>query len=158
MNLYTTLKDEEFNIDELPPNHQKAYTAVRKHFDASMDWTDFANFWLNKMRELTENGNKSGLVRSPLYRICQDMESRLGIKQGYVRKGDYRDYLAMIIDLEFPSRYAFCKEVGLDQSFLSHVLNRDKDFSMEKLETILSRIGYEVALRKKTDHAGSPKR
>jgi len=52
------------------------------------DWTDITNFWRSKLRELFDHDTQEArrkMIDSSVYKICQDMESRLGIKQGYMK-------------------------------------------------------------------------
>lgn len=58
----------------------------------------------------------------------------------------WRDQLDLIIKKKFKSRYAFCKEVGLDQGFLSNVLKKKKGLSIENLSEILDKIGYKITI------------
>ena len=58
------------------------------------------------------------------------------------------------IDQKFPSRYAFCQTTGLDEGYLSRVLNKRQHISMKKLAHILDAIGYELTIREKTGHHG----
>lgn len=143
---YITLKGEEINIEDLPSGHKEILREVAEYFKESPDWNDFSNFWLGKMRILSQNGNRKELARSPLFRVFQDMASRLGINQGYMRLGDYRDYLAMIIDRDFPSRYAFCQKTGLNEAFLSHILKKEKNLSISKLQDAMNKAGYNVKI------------
>jgi len=87
----------------------------------------------------------------PIFRICQDLSSRLGIKQGYIRKDDYRDKLLEIIDSNFRSRYEFCKKVGIDEGFLSKVLRNQRSLSLDNLLRILGAVGYEIEFKKKKE-------
>ena len=53
-----------------------------------MEWSKCAALWAREF-------DKRGLQREGLaYRICQDLEARLGIAQSKVAPPDYRDYLA----------------------------------------------------------------
>jgi len=86
------------------------------------------------------------LVRLPVYAICQDIASRVGIEQGYFRQRDYRDDLVELIAKTHESRYQFAKETGLNQAFLSRVLSKRAHLSVEKLEKAAEALGYRVAL------------
>ena len=90
------------------------------------------------------------IVETPIFRILEDMDSRLAIKQDYARRGDYRDELQVIVDQNFPSLYAFCQTIGLDEGYLSRVLNKRQHISMKKLTQILITIGYELTIREKS--------
>jgi hypothetical protein len=146
MKIYKPLNGEEFDLDALPSNHQEIWRDVEKEFNKSPGWNDFSNFWRGRMTSLVRNGNRSQVAAAPIFKICQDLESRLGIEQGYIKKGDYRDSLEMLIDREFPSRYAFCKKAEIDEAFLSHVLKKKRNLSIAKLQEVMENAGYSVRI------------
>ena len=96
--------------------------------------------------ELYRHLSGKKLVRLPVYAICQDIASRVGIEQGYFRQRDYRDDLVELIAKTHESRYQFAKETGLNQAFLSRVLSKRAHLSVEKLEKAAEMLGYRVAL------------
>ncbi|MBI5886632.1 MAG: helix-turn-helix transcriptional regulator [Deltaproteobacteria bacterium] len=148
---YTTLRHETVDIELLPKAHKTLFLEVSEYYRQKPSWVDFQNFWLTKITgTLAKKLTRAEIIQTAIYKICQDMDSRLGIEQGYIRQSDYRDILAMIIYKNYSSRYQFCKEVGIDEAFLSNVLNKKKSFSIENLEKILAKIGYEIEIRKKT--------
>lgn len=149
MNLYKTLNGTVFNLDELPAELKTVYREVKSLYDTNVDWTEFTNLWISKIREVFSDREPSVIVEEPLYKICQDIESRLGIRQGYTREPDYRDLLADIISLHYKSRYQFCREIGVDEGYLSSVLNKKKNLSLEKLQEILNRTNYRIAFIEK---------
>ncbi len=90
------------------------------------------------------------------YRICQDLEARLGIAQGKVGAPDYRDYLADLIEERYGSRYRFCKEQGVDPGHLSRVLASRSELSLESLKHVLSALGAVLTVQREKelrDHA-----
>jgi hypothetical protein len=72
-----------------------------------------------------------------VYRICQDLEARLGIHQGSVSPPDYRDFLADLIDDRFGSRQEFCQATGVDPGQLSRVFAGRADLSLRALHKVL---------------------
>ena len=101
--------------------------------------------WFAKIRRAFKDEKPSVVVQAPIYRICQDLDSRLGLKQGYAREPDYRDLLTDIIATHFRSQSEFSKTVGIDRGYLSSVLAKKKHLSMEKLEEILCKTSYQIA-------------
>ena len=81
---YTTLEGEKFDVDKLSSEDSLIYRQVREYLGQSPKpgWVDFANFWtrlvVNLYREIPE------ITEKPIYKICQDLECRLGIEQGYI--------------------------------------------------------------------------
>lgn len=145
MNLHRTLNGEVFDIDDLTGEQKAVYAAVRPSYDTNIEWTEFTNLWVAQLRETFGDKGTSVVAKEPIYKICQDLDSRLGIRQGYTREPDYRDLLADIISLHFRSRYQFCKRVGLDEGYLSSVLKKRKHLSLRKLQEVLERINYRIS-------------
>jgi hypothetical protein len=154
MKKYQTLKQEIYDLDALPPDQQSIYEAVWDFYQQEPDWDTFTAFWLAQVDQLQPQLTRKEITETPIFKICEDMDARLVINQGYTRISDYRDELQMIIERKFPSRYAFCQTIGLDEGYLSRVLNKRQHISMKKLAQILDAIGYEVTIREKTDHPG----
>jgi hypothetical protein len=111
---------------------EKGFLArVRQKYHSRLEWTRFAAWWNAEF-------NQTGLgVRSPVYRICQDLEARLGIHQGSVSPPDYRDFLADLIDGRFGSRQEFCQATGVDPGQLSRVFAGRADLSIRALQKVL---------------------
>lgn len=151
MNMYKTLNGEVFDLDELTDELKTIYSVLKSHYDINTDWTEFTNLWITKVREAFSDKQPSEIVEEPIYKICQDLDSRLGIRQGYTREPDYRDLLADIISLHFGSRYQFSKEIGIDEGYLSSVLNKKKNLSLEKLQEILKKMNYRIAFVEKVE-------
>ncbi len=79
---------------------------------------------------------RKDITETPIFKICEDLDARLAINQGYTRPSDYRDELQMIIEQKFPSRYAFCQTIGLDEGYLSRVLNKRQPKYLSKSNLI----------------------
>ena len=144
MNYYRTLDGEVFNLDELTEQQKLIYSEVKAFYDTNPEWTLFSNFWMAKIKEAFASEEPGSVVKEPIFEICQDLDSRLGVRQGYMREPDYRDLLADIISRHFKSRYQFCKEIGIDEGFLSAVLARKKHLSIEKLQEILDKLDHRI--------------
>ncbi len=109
------------------------------------DWTEFSARWTKAFRESALSPD------SPAYRICQDLEARLGIAQGRVSPPDYRDYLADLIESRYGSRYKFCKETGVDPGHLSRVLSGRADLSVESLSRVLNALQAVLVIESRRD-------
>ena len=154
MNPYKTLSGEVFDLDELPAKLRAVYSEVKSYYDSNPDWSEFTNLWVAKIREVFKGRERSEVVEEPIFKICQDLESRLGIRQGYTREPDYRDLLADLISVHYRSRYQFCRETGVDEGYLSSVLNKKKNLSVEKLQEVLDKANYRIAFVEKTKQKG----
>ncbi len=146
---YRILNGKEFDLSKLLPEEKAVFREVYEYFKTSPEWGDFSNFWRAKTQSLWADINRRKVVSKPLFVIFQDMGSRLGIEQGYVREEDYRDKLQKIIEENFGSWYKFCQETGVDEGFLSKILHKKRHFSMETLSQVLDKIGYEIDFSQK---------
>ncbi len=122
------------DLSRLTSDERAFMTSVRRVYKRSVKWSRFAALWNREF-------HKRGLKPGPAYRICQDLEARLGIAQRKVAPPDYRDYLADIIEEKYGSRYKFCKETGVDPAHLSRVFASRSDLSLETLVKVLRRLG-----------------
>jgi len=136
-----------FSLLGLPALHKAVYDEVKWVFQQKkLPWPSFTNFWIGKLRAL------GGITpEEPIWKICQDMDSRIGIQQELTREPTWRDLLEKVIDDLFTSRYAFCKATGVDQGFLSGVLHGKRNLSLPKLIEILAKINLRIAFIKKAD-------
>lgn len=145
MTTYRTMTGRLFDLQALSEKERGALSEVEGAYEQRPSWTDFARTWPAVLRRRVW-GRKKVPVGSPLYRVCQDMELRLGVAQGQVAPPDYRDHLADLIEEKFASRYAFCQAAGIDQGNLSHVLAGRKDFSLDVLRRVLELLDVRLDL------------
>src|SRR5438552_3776211 len=123
--IYQTITGGRISLSGLSDVEYVFLDMVAKKYNARQDWTRFAAWWNAKFKT-------SGLsTASVVYRICNDLEARLGINQGKVSPPDYRDYLAELIDTQFGSRQEFCRATGVDPGQLSRVLASRDNLSMK---------------------------
>jgi transcriptional regulator with XRE-family HTH domain len=129
--VYQTITGRRVSLTNLTETENGFLEKVAKKYSAKQDWTRFAAWWNAEF-------NATGLsTLSVVYRVCQDLEARLGIAQGKVSPPDYRDFLAELIDTQFGSRQDFCKATGVDPGQLSRVLANRADLSMKVLQSVL---------------------
>lgn len=129
--IYRTITSRSFDLKKLTKAEQRCLAAVVGKYQTKPEWSQFASWWL---AHLSESGIEPG---SPVYRICDDLEARLGIAQEKVAPPDYRDFLADLIEAQYGTRYKFCKETGIDQGQLSRVFAGRADLSLELLQKVL---------------------
>ena len=129
--VYETITGRRFDLASRARQERRFLLAVRKKYRAGGRWTPFSAWWTVELAKVKLS------EKSVSYRICQDLEARLGIAEGKVAAPDYRDYLADLIEEEFGSRYRFCKETGVDPGHLSRVFASQSDLSLEALGKIL---------------------
>lgn len=132
---YQTITGRRIELSGLSREERQFLLRTRKEFRARPGWTPFAQWWLVEF-------DKSGLlVESVVFRICNDLEARLGIAEGTVAPPGYRDYLKDLIEERFGSCYRFCKEQGVDPGHLSRVLGSHSDMSLDLLRKVLGALG-----------------
>ena len=82
---YRTLTGKVFDLGILPQAHLRVYESLKDYFEQGPTWNEFAIRWTNETREIFESSAIERVTETPLFQICQDLESRLGIKQGFVK-------------------------------------------------------------------------
>lgn len=147
MNQYKTIYNEVYDIDTLSVREKRFLRKAGKYFKTNPDWNKFSNFWHKEIEDIFRRKPAKKMIDSPVYRICEDLESRLGVKQGYAKAPDYRDLLEELIDAQYPSRYKFCKENAIREDLISRALNKQRNLSIETLQKILKALHYEIYYR-----------
>lgn len=143
--VYRTITGRKLHLAQLADKERHFLSEIGRIYEEKPEWSEFSAFWTARLES-------SGLgSNSVVYRLCQDLEARLGIAQGKVAPPDYRDYLADLIEERFGSRYRFCKKTGMDPGHLSRVLANRSDLSLQALQAILHKL--KAALVVQTDEA-----
>ena len=144
---YSTITGRSLLLGGLGRPESDFLAAVRRRYGRNPEWSAFAAWWAEEFHRL---GLPEG---SPVYRVCQDLEARLGIAQGKVATPDYRDYLADLIEERYGSRYRFCKEAGVDPGHLSRVLASRSELSVQNLQRILEALHAALVIEPEEDLA-----
>lgn len=138
--VYHTITGRSMDLSKLTREERPFIAHVMGFYKNSVEWSKFASLW-------TREFDKRGLEPKGLaWRICQDLEARLGIAQGRVAPPDYRDYLAALIEEKYGSRYKFCQETGVDPAHLSRVFASRSDLSLEALARVLLVLGARLVV------------
>jgi len=140
-NEYRTITGRKLDLSKLAEPERKLLREALERVRKAGGWNRFAAWWLKAF-------NESGLPdSSPVFRICRDLEARLGIAEGKVAQPDYRDYLADLIEEHFGSRYRFCEATGIDPGQLSRVFAGKADLSAELLRRALKALNAHLEVR-----------
>ncbi|HEX9727350.1 MAG TPA: helix-turn-helix transcriptional regulator [Gemmatimonadales bacterium] len=140
-NEYRTITGRTLDLSGLTGAERKLLREALECVRKAGGWNRFAAWWLKAF-------NESGLGdHSPVFRVCRDLEARLGIAEGKVARPDYRDYLADLIEERFGSRYRFCEATGIDPGQLSRVFTGKADLSAELLRRALGALGAHIEVR-----------
>lgn len=140
---YIDLKGQSHALADLDAEERALVRELSAYADIH-GWNDYSNCWMPKVGDFYA---KRGLSRQEMrrmivYRIAQDLGSRLAISEGMAHPPDYRDDLAELIRTQFRTRREFCKATGLSEDMLSHVLAKRKHLAIDTLAAALNRIGY----------------
>ena len=145
---YVNLKGDFICVADLTDAEQKFIAKLKRHAKQHPDWNEFWNFWTHGVADFYK---ESGLTRKQIretgvYRIAQDLGSRLAIQAGVARAPDYRDELDALIRSRFQTRREFCQATGLTEDMLSHVLAGRKHLAIETLSEALQKIGFSLRI------------
>src|SRR5881275_404834 len=137
--VYVDLDGNAICLAHLDAEERKFLARIRRRARAQPDWDAFDNYWTVAVPAFYEPRGvpRKAVPRTILWRIAQDLSSRIAVAAGLARLGDYRDELEELIREKFPSRRAFCEATGLSEDMLSHVLAGRKDLSLAKLTAVL---------------------
>lgn len=142
---YRTLGGRTFDLATLKKPERNFLIRVHARYQKKPEWSTFGAWWIKEFDD-------AGLAdTSAVYRICQDLEARVGVEQGMVAPPDYREYLIDLIEEKYGTRYKFCKDVGIDPGQLSRVLRRNSDFSIETLTAILEKLDAVLVVQMRSD-------
>ena len=145
---YVNLKGDFICVADLTDAEQKFVAKLKRQAKQHPDWNEFWNFWTHGVADFYK---ESGLTRKQIretgvYRIAQDLGSRLAIQAGVARAPDYRDELDALIRSRFQTRREFCQATGLTEDMLSHVLAGRKHLAIETLSEALQKIGFSLRI------------
>ncbi len=150
MNSHRTLTGRSLDLRGLDVRERQALAELVELYASRLTWAEFARRWPQLLRARVW-GRRKVPVGTPLYRVAQDLELRLGVAEGRVAPPDYRDHLADLIEERFETRAAFCKATGIDPGNLSHVLAGRKDFSLEVLKKVGDVLDVQLDLVPRTE-------
>lgn len=144
--VYLDLKSREISLADLTAAERSLIADMKAAAKKSADWSAFSNLWMVRVADFyaDQNLTRPQIRKTAVYRICQDLDSRLAVSKGLARQPDYRDELALLIKQRFETRRAFCEATGLSEDMLSHVLAGRKHLAINTLEESLHRIGFSL--------------
>jgi hypothetical protein len=143
---YTDFRGNVIPLCELDAEELTLVKQLREFAAAKPEWTDYQNYYMPAVASFyTPRGlSRREITQTTPWRIAQDLGASIGLAEGRMRPGDYRDELNMLVHTKFKSRRAFCEATGLSEDMLSHVLAGRKNLSIDALTEALGRIGYGV--------------
>lgn len=150
---YTDLHGRKHSLDGLTKPERAALQRLRKLAAGGPDWMAYSNQFVAEMEKLLPSAGRSRreLTQTVIYRVGQDMGSRLGVAQGKIRRSDYRDELQQLIATRFRTRREFCEATGLSEDMLSHVLAKRKNLAIDTLAEALAKVGFAIHITPMAD-------
>ncbi len=147
-NVYVDMDGNEIALDALDAGERQLAARLRRRAHTHPDWCDFDNYSMRVILEFYDarKVSRKAVVRSPVWRIAQDLSGRLGIASGLVRPSDCLGDLEDLIREHFPTERAFCEATGLTKETLTDVLAGRADLSLQTLTEALERIGYRLRI------------
>ena len=144
--VYLDLKGREISLVKLTAAERSLIADMKAVAKKTADWSAFSNLWMVRVADFyaDQNLTRPQIRKTAVYRIFQDLDSRLAMSEGLARQPDYRDELAQLIEQRFQTRRAFCEATGLSEDMLSHVLAGRKHLAINTLEESLHRIGFSL--------------
>jgi hypothetical protein len=146
--IYEDVEGDPIGLADLDAAEGRLLARLRRRARTHPDWNDFDNYWTRAVAEFYDARGMSRAAsrKTAVYRVAQDLSSRLAVAASLSRPPDYRDQLDELIRERFASRRAFCEAAGLSEDLLSHVLAGRKHLSLATLSRALERIGYRLEL------------
>ncbi|MBO0698851.1 MAG: hypothetical protein J2P46_10685 [Zavarzinella sp.] len=146
--LYTTLNGEVFSLADLDRGERRLVNDLIARQRSVSEWTEYANYYMRAVGDFYRPRGLTGraVTSLPVWKIAQDLKSRLMVRAGEALPPDYRDKLGALIRSDFPTQKAFCEATGLSEDLVSHVLARRKHLAIDTLSDALKRIGYQLQI------------
>ena len=83
---YTTLEREIIRINDMPELEQSFYLQAKNYYHQNPSHPDFSNYWRAEgQRMIWGDWPRKEIVRSSIFKVCQDIDARLAIKEGHLR-------------------------------------------------------------------------
>jgi hypothetical protein len=141
---YVDRHGRAYFLKELDEQQQALIREIREFAAQKPEWTEFENWWLQKVSSFYESRglSRQEITQTTAWRIARDLGSRIGLDEGWMREGDYRNELERLIVSRYGTRREFCNATGLSEDMLSHVLAGRKNLGIETLTDALKRIGF----------------
>lgn len=135
---YKTITGRVYTLEEFSEDEKRVLGEVRELYKRTDSLEGFSVLWAKRLRELW--GGQM-LVGHGLYRICQDLEMRLGIDEGSVGEPDYRDVLHDMIAEKYGSFRDFCERHKIDSKNLGKIFAGKKEDVAETYNRVLGILG-----------------
>jgi hypothetical protein len=142
--VYIDRDGHQLALASLDAGERQLVARLRRRARTNPDWNAFDNYWTVAVPAFyrARGLSRKAATRTAVWRIAQDLSSRLGIASGLVRPDDYLGDLENLIREKFQSQRAFCKATGISEDILTQILAGREDLAVQALTAALERIGY----------------
>ena len=125
--IYTDLHGKEHSLSGLTAPERSTLARLKKLAAANPDWMTYSNQLMVELEKLLPASGKSRreFTQSLVYRLGQDIGSRLGVAQGKMRLSDYRDELQQHVSVE--QLHGRCLQVHRAERWLRFHANHAPD-------------------------------
>src|SRR5687767_1824605 len=89
------LDGNKIGLDSLDAEEQALVARLSRRARSHPDWSNFGSYYLNAVAAFYDarGVSRRAAVRTVVFRIAQDLSSRLGIAAGLIRPDDYQSDL-----------------------------------------------------------------
>ena len=83
MKAYKTLRGETLDLDQLSPKARAVYAKIKAFYDTNPNpkGSEFKRFRFAETKKGVFKGIEGPIIDEPLFKICQDLEMRLYLKE-----------------------------------------------------------------------------
>lgn len=155
---YQDLAGSEWDLRTLSAAERRLVQATLRQAQRGTDWPKLRNSWHQQLLRLHPGRPGRDLVRLPVYAICEDITSRVGIDQGYFRSVTIATTSSKSsTNRSRPAIASQRARVWTRPSFLSRVMRKQAHLSIDTLDKVVAALGYRVALMRCEAVAQAPR-
>ena len=144
--VYVDLHGVRYSLTHLDADEHELIEELRQFSRDDPESSAFRNHFMDAVGGFYEKRGRSrrDVTQTVIWRIAQDICSRLMVAEGSARAPSLREELVDLIESQFSSRREFCQATGLSEDMLSHVLAGRKNLSIGALTDALAKVGYTI--------------
>ena len=144
--VYVDLHGVRYSLTHLDADEHDLIEELRQFSRDHPESSAFRNHFMGVVGGFYEQRGRSrhDVTQTVMWRIAQDIGSRLMVAEGSARAPSLREELVDLIESQFSSRREFCQATGLSEDMLSHVLAGRKNLSIGALTDALAKVGYTI--------------
>ena len=144
--VYADLHGVRYSLTHLDADERHLIEELSRFARDHCESSAFRNHFMGVVGDfyLKRGLSRREIAQTVVWRIAQDIGSRLMVAEGSARAPSLREELVDLIESQFSSRREFCQATGLSEDMLSHVLAGRKNLSIGALTDALAKVGYTI--------------